>query len=133
MRYATQFGFYELNPFPGCNQLVVSNHSFIFQMYRGEGKGYSEHYKRLEEARRLGYDAIICTVRDDNVPQIKILTHHEWTKCFEFNNEETGHRVQVWMKDLSHMDFTVLRPKKKKFCQKHEWCIKKPGHAGRCR
>jgi len=114
MRYANKYGFYELNPFPGCNQLVVSNHSFIFEVHRGKGRGSAEHYKRLEEARRLGYDAIICTVKSSNEPQIKILKAHKWTKCFEFNNEETGSAVQVWMKDLSDMDFTDTRPKRPK-------------------
>lgn len=112
MRFANRYGFYELNPFPGCNQLVVSNHSFIFSVHRGRGQGHKEHYKRLEAARDLGYDAIICTVKSCNTAQIKILQKHGWTKCFKFNNEETECEVQVWMKDLSDMDYTAKRPKK---------------------
>jgi hypothetical protein len=111
MRYHNRYGFYELNPFPGCNQLVVSNHAFIFDVHRGEGRGTKEHYRRLLKARNLGYDAIICTVKSDNIAQIKILKKHEWTKCFEFANEETGNTIQVWMKDLKDMDYST-RPKK---------------------
>lgn len=73
MRYADEYGFYELNPFPGCNQVVVSNHAFIHTFYRGQGNGYRQHQALLAEARRLGYSYIICTVQKQNSKEISIL------------------------------------------------------------
>ena len=63
MRFSDQYGFYELNPFPGSNQVVVSNHAFIFPKFRGKGFGKIQHMERLIKARELGYDLIVCTVR----------------------------------------------------------------------
>jgi RimJ/RimL family protein N-acetyltransferase len=92
-----RIGFFELNPFPGCNQLVVSNHSFIEETHRGKGYGKAAHAKRLAMVKSLGYDAMICTVKADNEAQIKILTWFGWSKVFEFDNRETGHKVCVYM------------------------------------
>jgi hypothetical protein len=57
MRYADErgTGFYELNPFPGCNQIVVSNHAFIYPAYRNggwDGKKYGQlqHKERLRNS-----------------------------------------------------------------------------------
>ena len=55
MRFANEFGFYELNPFPGSNQIVVSNHAFIYGPWRGQGKGIQQHKERLAKAKELGY------------------------------------------------------------------------------
>ena len=96
MRYATDYGFGELNSFPGCNQLVCSNHAFAYA--RGEGKGQIGHEERLKEAQRLGYDAILCTVRADNEVELHILRKHGWKKILEFHNRETSHDVELWAK-----------------------------------
>ena len=34
MRFANEYGYGELNNFPGCNQLTVSNHAFIYHKDR---------------------------------------------------------------------------------------------------
>ena len=101
MRYGTPYGFFELNPFPGCNQLVISNHSWIHPKHRGQGIGSEEHLNRLGEIERLGYDCAICTVKSDNIAQIKILEKFGWTYCYKFNNRETGNEVLIYARSMS--------------------------------
>lgn len=89
-------GFYELNSFPGCNQLVVSNHAFIFPGYRGRGFGNLQHKERLEKAKELGYNCIICTVKANNLPEKKILMKNNWKMVFQFINKETNNDIEIW-------------------------------------
>ncbi len=94
-------GFYELNQMPGCNQVVVSNHAWIAPAYRSGGHGQHAHEQRLEEARRLGYDYIQCTVKATNVHQIAILAKNGWKQLDIFSNRETGNQVEIWGKRLN--------------------------------
>lgn len=109
MRFANEFGFCDLNEFPGCSQLLVSNHAFVFQVHRGKGHGEENHRLRLRRARDLGYNAICCTVSAGNAVQKHILAKHKWTKVFSFNNDVSGHDVELWVKDLSDLDYAEHR------------------------
>ena len=100
MRFSNEYGFCEINSIPGCTQLAISNHAFIHPEHRGKGHGDRNHKLRLERAKQMGYDAIMCTVRKDNAPQKAILRGNAWLMVFEFHNKETGHDVEVWMKRL---------------------------------
>lgn len=99
MRYADDIGgFYELNPFPGCNQIVVSNHSWIPPEQRGKGNGTDIHDARLTKIRELGYDYALCTVRSVNLPQLLILKKAGWKHLDTFDNKETGHTICLYGK-----------------------------------
>lgn len=100
MRYADKFGFYELNPLPGCNQVVVSNHALIYKEHRGKGIGQIQHHERLEKARELGYDLMLCTVKADNEAEKHILNKMGWAHLTSFSNTETGNTVELWSKML---------------------------------
>jgi len=100
MRYADEHGFYELNPFPGCNQIIVSNHAFIYPEHRGRGWGTEQHKHRLLQAKYLGYDYMICTVKSDNEREIKILKANGWRQLDRFANIETGNHIEIWGKQL---------------------------------
>lgn len=100
MRYANDNGFYELNPFPGCNQIVVSNHSLVYKHKRGNGIGSKEHTDRLAKIKFLGYDYVICTVKSDNAPQRHILEKNEWRQLDSFTNSETGNLVFLYGKQV---------------------------------
>lgn len=101
MRYADEYGFYELNPFPGCNQIVISNHSFVYPEHRGKGIGTKAHANRLAEIKRLGYSYVICTVKKNNLPQLKILAKFNWKELDFFFNMETGNDVVLYGKSIS--------------------------------
>ena len=100
MRFSDQYGFYELNPFPGCNQICVSNHAFIYRGWRGAGKGQIQHQERLIKARELGYDFIVCTVKTDNEKEKHILEKYGWSRMAFFVNSETENQIEFWGKKL---------------------------------
>lgn len=100
MRYGSDYGFFELNPFPGCNQIVISNHSWVHPKHRGQGLGHKEHQARLTEIERLGYDYILCTCKESNIAQIKILEKHGWTYLSKFKNRETENTVFLYGKEV---------------------------------
>jgi GNAT superfamily N-acetyltransferase len=101
MRIADEYGFYELNPFPGNNQVVVCNHVLIYPEHRGKGRGVIQHESRYDTACALGYDLMICTVRADNEVEKHILTKFGWKFATRFQNRETGNLVEMWTRELN--------------------------------
>jgi GNAT superfamily N-acetyltransferase len=100
-RYRSPYsGFYELNPFPGCNQLVVSNHAFVEPSDRGKGIGHSAHKDRLDHIKDLGYDAVVCTCVETNFIQVQILNKAGWHRVFRFYNRETMNWVGLWVRGI---------------------------------
>lgn len=93
-------GFQELNPFPGCNQIVVSNHAFIEEQYRGGGHGSVAHQDRLKLIKELGYDLVLCTSIAGNHVQTKILENNKWSRVASFKNRETGNWVYLWVRAI---------------------------------
>lgn len=100
MRFSNEFGYCDLNEFPGCSQLIVSNHAFIYKEHRDQGHGDANHKARLKRCKELGYDAVICTVRADNFIERHILQKNEWNKIGEFFSKQTSHIIEIWMKNL---------------------------------
>lgn len=100
MRFGDSHGHYELNPFPGCSAIVVSNHAFIRPDCRGQGLGQCQHRDRIEKAIELGYNMMICTVRADNRVEKHILDKNGWCFFTSFLNKETGHNIEIWGKHL---------------------------------
>ena len=96
MRFSNEWGFCELNPFPCMSQIVVSNHAFIYPEMRGEGKGTANHSLRVERAKFMGYDYMMCTVVSTNVPQLKIVNKEGFKKLDAFVNRETGNLVFIF-------------------------------------
>lgn len=94
-------GFFELNPFPGCNQVVVSNHSWIAPDKRGQGLGTKVHNERLSLMEKLGYDYALCTVKSGNFAQIAILNKAGWKQLDAFMNRETNNVVLIYGKGLN--------------------------------
>lgn len=100
MRYRQEGGFSELNSFPGCNQLVISNHSFVFPHLRGLGIGNKNHVVRLKLMEELGYDYALCTVIETNEAQIRILSNNNWTLLDKFYNKETGNIIRIYGRSI---------------------------------
>ena len=101
MRFANEYGYCELNSFPGCSQIVVSNHGVVFPKFRGQGNGHKNHQLRVARAKDLGYDLMICTVRADNAAEKAVLTKNGWEFLKRFLNTESANVVELWCKELS--------------------------------
>lgn len=99
-RYTSQHGYYEFNQFPGCSQLIVSNHAFIKKEQRGKGYGQEAQRNKLNLAAELGYNCIICTVRESNTREKHILSKNNWKHVHTFFNTQTESRIEIWIRDI---------------------------------
>lgn len=99
-RYSSQHGYYEFNQFPGCAQLIVSNHAFITKDQRGKGFGQKQQLQKLEQAAMLGYNAIICTVKETNLPEKRILKKNGWKHVHTFFNTESCCNIEIHVRDI---------------------------------
>lgn len=104
MRFSNNHGYCELNPFPGCSQLVVSNHGVIFKEHRGEGHGNENHRMRVNRSIDLGYDAMICTVRSDNLAERHILSKNGWEAIFDFYSTESNHQIMMYARQINRKE-----------------------------
>lgn len=101
MRFSmAPYGYYEFNTFPGCSQLIVSNHAYIKPEQRGKGFGQLQQLQKLELAAQLGYNCIICTVRADNEREKHILKKNGWKFVHSFFNTQSEHLVEIWVRDI---------------------------------
>ena len=94
-------GHYELNNFPGCNQIVISNRSCIHPEFRGQGLGKQLAAEKIAVATQDGYDYMIATVVSTNTAQLKIMAENNWTLLDSFSNRETGNEINIFGRRLS--------------------------------
>ena len=94
-------GHYELNNFPGCNQMVVSNHSCIYPEFRGMGLGTQLGQEKISVAKKEGYDYMIATVVSTNTAQLAIMEKNGWKLLDTFFNRESGNEVNIFGRRLS--------------------------------
>lgn len=100
MRFANEFGFCELNSFPGCNQIVISNHGYIYPHHQGKGHGTTNHRLRIQRAKWLGYDYVLCTVRSENTKECSILQKNDFKELDEFYNSKTKQHIKLFGKKI---------------------------------
>lgn len=86
----------ELDTLPGCTQIAISHSVFLNIKDRNKGKGTEANLKRIEVAKHLGYDYILCTVASTNERQIKILEKNKWKQLDSFFSEKTNHIVFLY-------------------------------------
>jgi L-amino acid N-acyltransferase YncA len=101
MRFSDENGFYEIDNLPGCTQVAVSHNSVIYEEQRGKGHGTKANELRIEKAKFLGYDYILCTVDASNEAQLRILKNNEWNELDSFDSRKTGHHVIIFGKRLN--------------------------------
>ena len=95
-------GFYELNTFPGSNQIVVSNHSTILPEFRKQGHGLRMAQVRLARAQMQGFDYMLCTVRADNAAQLRLMQKvGGWKNLDTFLSRESGVYIAIFGRGLA--------------------------------
>lgn len=85
-----------IDDLPGCSQIAVFHSAFVLPEYRQSGHAKKAHYERLFKAKELLYDAAICTVDMNNLPQVHILADYGWKPVLQFVSSKTGHRVGLF-------------------------------------
>ena len=100
MRFYNEYGAGEISSLPGCGQVAVSHAVFVFQEYRGKGKGRAQHRARLATMKKMGYDYALCTVVKGNARQEAILNTEGWSKLAMFDSSYTGNTVILYGKPI---------------------------------
>jgi hypothetical protein len=100
MRFGSQYGTWQLDNLPGCDQICVSHSAFVLNEKKAQGFGDAYHKQRLAQMRNLLYDGAVATVRDGNIAQEKIMTTNGWNKVFTFLSKKTQNTVSLWVKQL---------------------------------
>jgi RimJ/RimL family protein N-acetyltransferase len=101
MRFGDSRGSYQIVDLPGSSQVAVSIHSFIFPRERGKGHGGRMHKERLDKLKELGYNYVLCTVREDNLAELKILNNNSWTRLDTFQSSSTSHRIILFGRSIA--------------------------------
>jgi L-amino acid N-acyltransferase YncA len=99
-RFSNEFGYFDLNQFPCCSQIAVSNHATVFEKHRGKGHGHKNHNLRIERAKILGFDYLMCTVKASNAAQLSIMKKGGFRELDRFYNSESEHEVIIFGKKL---------------------------------
>jgi len=105
MRYSFEHegkikGFYEFNHFPGNNQIVVSNHTFVNKEWRGNGAGKVLMREKNQRAIDLGFDYMISTVVSSNECMVKLAKYNGYKELDRMTNRESGNEVIIFGKSL---------------------------------
>lgn len=89
-----------ISQLPGCGRIAVLNSGFVHEEKRGKGHGYKNFEERLKIALDLDYDLAMCTVRADNLHQLKIVKKAGFKRMKVFENNRTKNIIHVYIKDL---------------------------------
>lgn len=96
----------------GCCGICISSGEYVSSPYRKRGVGTVLGKLRKEIARCRGYTVLLCTDVVDNLPQRKILNHHEWLNVFRFRNKRTHNLVDISVVPLDPSYQTYIPPQK---------------------
>lgn len=87
--------YWNLEQFPGNKRIGVYTHMYVQKEWRGRGIGNALMPLKLWFAKNVGYQILLCTVKNNNTPEIKLLLHHEWNP-----RENMGVDAVLWSKPL---------------------------------
>lgn len=91
----------EIDSLPGSSQVAVSHSVYLHESQRGNGVGQKAMESRLSYLTNdLGYDYVICTVREKNEAQIILLEKNGWEYLDCFNSRKTGNTVFIYGREL---------------------------------
>lgn len=71
---------FTLSLLPGNANVLISHSVWVTYHMWGKGIGSLLHTVRLNAAKAVGADAIVCTVRHDNKRELAILAKNNWDK-----------------------------------------------------
>jgi hypothetical protein len=91
---------FELHPMINCCGICVSTKAEVNFSYRRRGLGTLLNSLRIDIARYNGYGLLLCTDREKNEPQRKILEANGWRDIYKFVNPRTKNTVCITVINL---------------------------------
>ena len=80
---------------PGCCGVCVSTRCWVKETYRNKGLNTLLNNFRMEIAKYLGYTVLLCTDKEDNKAQKRVLEKNNWKQIDQFKNKRTGNIVNI--------------------------------------
>jgi len=87
-------------PMPGCRAICILYHVEVEKEWQGQGIGKELLRIRLEAAKKVGYQRVLCTVVDNNSIEMHLLVVHDFVCDSWIRNPRTNHTVAQWSKNL---------------------------------
>lgn len=90
------YGFYSVDPMPNQPSVAWCSDFTVYIHHRG--KGFAHWLKREQNGvlKNCGFTLAMCSVKESNSAQIRVLQHAGWTYVISFNDVRTGEHVQIW-------------------------------------
>lgn len=88
--------YFELREMPGNCGMCISTDAYVSIEYRKKGIGKALNLARVDIARRLKYSILICTIKEYNIPQKRILKNNGWKLDYTFVNPRTKNLIGVY-------------------------------------
>jgi predicted acetyltransferase len=85
---------------PHCRHICVFIDAQVEESFRGTGLGTILNKVRLELAKASGYSLALCTVREDNPAQNRIMKKNMWRIIETLNEYTEGAKVYLYSKTL---------------------------------
>lgn len=97
MRYACQFGFFEIDSMPNQPSMALCHSFVVYESYRGRGFGLKLKLRQKDFLVANGFTAAICTVQSSNEAQLKILQKCGWEFVSRIYDARANSIVEVHM------------------------------------
>ncbi len=89
------FSSFKLAKFPGNCGIIVSTAAMVYGPYRNKGLGTLLNALRIDMATKLNYSIIICTAKEFNFPEQRVLDKNQWEILLEFKNPRTANNTKL--------------------------------------
>lgn len=94
--------YFTLIELPGCCGICISTGTQVYNKYRNKGVNTLLNNFRIDVAKQLGYDLLLCTDVSNNTHQLKTLDKNNWEHIYNFNNPRTGNNLNISIKNLTN-------------------------------
>jgi len=95
-----QIAGFSLEKMPSCDRILLSTHSWVSRKYQKIGLGTLLNQMRIDIAKRLGYKILMCTNREDNIAQRRILSKNGWKDIYTMPGDKLTDNVYLSVIDL---------------------------------
>ena len=102
MRFSNIYGFFSITTMPNQPSVAWCSDFTVFKQYRGRGLSHQLKAFQNNTLKDQGYTLAMCSVKESNVAQIKVLIRSGWTYVISFTDVRTGEFVQIWNYRVNH-------------------------------
>jgi len=93
---------FSLSALPGNGDVLISHYAYADIRVRGKGLGNLLCAERIAAAKAAHASAMICTVREENEIERRVLFTNGFRPMGNFKSSYMdGHRVEFWLRELA--------------------------------